>query len=435
MRLSRDFKRAAMQRMRNRMEKLYPIHRTLVNEGYKQSLDIISEELPLDILEVPSGKQVHDWIVPNSWNVVKAQIRTVDGKVLVDFKDNNLNLSAYSEPFSGVVSKDELADHINFRKDLPNAIPYNFHYYKSHWSFNVSYDYWLSAFNEEEYEVEIDVEVYPDTLKIGEFFIPGKSEEEVLITTYMCHPSMVNDNLSGVLAATEMFLHLSEQKELEKSYRLIIIPETIGGVAFLSEFPEKTRRVVAGLTVYCCADKGFVHYKRTHGANNYIDRVVDYAFDYYYAGEPQQIPYWPGGSDERQFNSAKVRMPMGALTRTPPAVFKEYHTSLDTPELIQDEDLMDTVEKLLQLVSVIEHDGTYEATYVGEPCFSRHAIKYPTFEDALVKSEAYNVKILASEIDGHQSLLDIASKWKINIESLHQLALSFVNEGLANRLK
>lgn len=393
-------------------------------------MDILKEELPFEVHEVPSGKEVLDWIVPRSWNVEVARIKDADGHILVDFADHNLHLSAYSREFNGKISHEELLSHLNYREDLPEAIPYNFHYYNVHWSFNVSYNTFREKFVHDSYAVEMKIREYEDNLRIGEVFFPGESEEEVLITSYMCHPSMVNDNLSGVVVTTELFKYLQELKDRKYSYRLIIIPETIGAIAFLSEFPEKCEKVIAGLTVYCCGGKGEVHYKKTYSGETLIDKVAGYTFDQFYPAASVTLPFWPGGSDERQFNGTGVRMPMGALTRIPPAVFKEYHTSLDTPELISPESLVDTLETLATMINVLEADGIYTNHYKAEPCFSRHNIAYPTFRDALAKSAAYMVKILANEVDGENSLLDISIKWDLSIFDLAEMAAAFEKEGL-----
>lgn len=426
-------KEKSISEIRELTNKLYPIHRTLVNEGFDKSLDIIADKIPLNIHKVPSGKEVFDWKVPKAWNVISAKIKDMDGNVLVDFKDNNLHLSAYSEEFNGIIKHKELLNHLNFREELPDAIPYNFHYYKKYWSFNISYNQYLQLFNKEEYEIEIKTAVYDDFLKIAELFIKGKSEKEVLITTYLCHPSMVNDNLSGVVVATELYDYLLKTENLKYSYRLIIVPETIGAISFLAEFPEKYKNVIAGLTIYCCGIGEKVIFKKSYQEDSYINRIVDYAFNYYHTESTQIIPFWPGGSDERQFNAPGIRLPMGALTRTPAGEFVEYHTSLDTPELIQPETLADTLEKLITVFNVLEADGLYENKYKGEPCFSKHNIKYPSFKDALSKSSAYMVKILASETDGTNRLLDIANKWNLNIYHLGELSNSLKNKNLINK--
>jgi len=417
------------------LERLFPIHRTLVNEGFLKSLNIIQEKIPLSIKEFASGKKVFDWVIPNSWNVRAAYIEDEKGNKLIDFSENNLHLSAYSHSVDGEFTYEELKSHLNWREDLPEAIPYNFHYYKNDWSFNVSFNQLREKFKSETYKVKIDVDEYPDYLRTGEFYLPGALKEEILITTYMCHPSMVNDNLSGVVVAVELFKYLEKINNRRYSYRLLIVPETIGAITYLAHNREQLSKVKAGFTMYCCGDKGNLHYKQSYNGDSYTDKLFEYLFIKYFKFEKESIlKFWPGGSDERQFNGAGIRLPMGAITRTPAAEFKEYHTSLDNLDLIRTEDLMDSLEKLLTVVSAIECDILYKNEYFGEPCFSRHNIEYPSFQDALNKSSAYHVKILANEIDGTNSLLDIAKKWDIDIFHLYEIAQAFEKERLITRI-
>jgi aminopeptidase-like protein len=428
-------KEKATQQIQDLLIRLFPIHRTLVNEGYKNSLEIIKEVLPLKTLEFASGKQVYDWVIPNSWNVQQAYIENKQGKKIVDFQNNNLHLSAYSQPFKGTITHDDLRQHLNFREDLPDAIPYNFHYYRKNWSFNISQTQFLTDFNEIEYKVCIEIDEYADFLRVGELFIKGETDEEIWITSYMCHPSMVNDNLSGVVTVVELFKNLVKEKSLKYSYRLLIVPETIGAVAYLAHHEHLFKKVKAGFTVYCCGDAGVISYKRSYSGASYIDKVFEYAFKYYNGHDAYKIlNFWPGGSDERQFNGTGIRLPMGSVTRTPAAEFKEYHTSLDNLELIKASDIAETLMQLWRIIQVIEADGVYSANYKGEPCFSRHDIKYPDFKDALKKSSAYNVKILANETDGVNSLLDIATKWNLDILDIYELAGSFEKENLFTKI-
>lgn len=424
----------AKRRISSLIDELFPIHRTLVNEGYKRSLTILQEQLPFTVLQVPSGKEVFDWVVPQSWNVETARIKDSQGNTLIDFEDHNLHLSAYSQAFNGKISHQDLLHHLNYRKELPGAIPYNYHYYTENWSFNVSYNQFQQLFHDNEYEIEIKTNVYDDYLRIGEVFIQGESSQEVLITSYMCHPSMVNDNLSGVAVTTELFRYLTNTTHLKYSYRLIIVPETIGAISFLSEFPNKCENVVAGLTVYCCGYGDNVHYKRTYRENDYVDQVAEYVFNQLHENATI-IPFWPGGSDERQFNSPGIRMPVGAITRTPAAEFREYHTSFDNKELVKTDTLINSINQLISFINVMEIDELYINNYKGEPFFSKHNIAYPTFRDAMSKSGAYIVKILANEVDGTNTLLDISKKWDLNIFQLADMAKEFLDKNLIKKKK
>jgi len=410
------------------MKKLFPIHRTLINDGFDNSLKIIEDELELDIKCYKSGQKVWDWIIPNSWNVNEAYIEDKSGKRLVDFKNSNLHLSAYSEAFSGMISHEELMEHINYLPEQPTAIPYNFLYYEDGWSFNISYDS-LKNFKEKEYKVHIDVDEKPGELKIAECYLPGQNDDEILFSTYLCHPSMANDNLSGVVTGVQLFKYLSKLKNRKYSYRLLIMPETIGAVTYLSNHMDKIEKIIGGFVLYSCGDSSEITYKKSYSGDSYIDQVAKYACEHYKENY-DIIDYFPGGSDERQFNAPGVRLPFGAIMRTPAGKFKEYHTSKDDLAVVDKESLFDTYKFLTKIVDLFEMNQVYKNNYKGEPFFKKHNITYPTQQEGLDVSEAYNVKILASEIDGNNSLLDISNKWKISMEQLNKASKKLLDAGL-----
>ena len=410
------------------LEKLFPIHRTLINDGYDKSLQIIREELELEIECYKSGQKVWDWIIPNSWNVNEAYIEDKSGDRLVDFKKSNLHLSAYSEAFSGMISHEELMEHLNYLPDQPDAIPFNYLYYEQGWSFNISYES-LKRFRDREYKVHIDVDERPGELQVAQCYLPGQIEDEVLFSTYLCHPSMANDNLSGVVTGVELFKHLSQFGNRKYSYRLLIMPETIGPITYLSNHMDRIEKIVGGFVLYCCGDKGNVTYKKSYAGNSYIDRVAAYVCDNYAEGH-NIMEYFPGGSDERQYNAPGLRLPVGAFMRTPGGKFPEYHTSKDDLTVVSRESLFDTFRLLLKAVDVLEIDRMYTNKYMGEPFFSKHNIQYPTQLEGIDVAPSYYIKILSSEIDGSNSLLDISQKWKIPLDILAKLAGVLLEAGL-----
>jgi len=409
-------------------ERLFPIHRTLVNEGFEKSLDIISEYLDLNILSYPSGQKVYDWEIPKSWNVKEAYIENSKGKRLIDFKDNNLHLAAYSIPYRGRVSHEELMSHIRYLDDQPNAIPYNYLYVNRDWIFNIRKEE-LSKFKDESYKVVIDVEEKDDYLRIGEKYLPGKSKDEILITSYLCHPSMANDNLSGVVAAVEIFKQLSKIKDRRYSYRLLIQPETIGAVTYLSNNEEFLDNIIGGFSVYCCGDDGPITYKKSYNEESYLDEIIEFGLDQY-KDNYRIKDYYPGGSDERQFNAPGVRLNFGAFTRSQAGEFIEYHTSNDTLDFIDADHLYDTVDSILNCLHLLENNKVFTNNFKGEPCFSKHNISYPTQKDAVNKTSAYNIKIVTSEIDGTNSLMDISKKWKIPFDEVLETVGKLEKSGL-----
>jgi aminopeptidase-like protein len=416
------------------IEKLFPIHRTLINEGFDNSLDIINEEIELMIKGYKSGEEVWDWIIPDSWNVNEAYIEDMNGNKLVDYNDSNLHLSAYSEPFSGIISHDDLLKHLNFLPDQPDAIPYNFLYYEKGWSFNIKHNS-LDMFKENEYKVHIDVDKKPGELKIAECFLPGEKEDEIVFSTYLCHPSMANDNLSGVVTGVQLFKYISQIKNRKYSYRLLIMPETIGPITYLSNHEERIPRIVGGFVLYCCGTSGGLTYKKSYYGDSYIDQIAEYVCKNY-EKDYNVINFFPGGSDERQYNAPGLRLPFGAVLKTPPSKFIEYHTSKDDLTLVNKESLYGTYRYLTKIIDINEMNRVYNNNYKGEPFFKKHNITYPTQQQGLkatakaAASDAYNVKILASEIDGKNSLLDISDKWEISMEKLNEASKKLLDVGL-----
>jgi aminopeptidase-like protein len=413
-------------------KKLFPIHRTLVNRGFSNSLEIVKQDLDIEILEYPSGSEFWDWEVPNAWNVNEAFIADIHGNKLVDFTENNLHLSAYSQAFSGKISKDELLKHLNFIKDYPAAIPYNYLYYnQDRWEFNIAYNT-LKYFNDDYFEVHIDVENEPGLLKIGSYYLPGQSEKEILISTYMCHPSMANDNISGVVVAAELFKLLAVQEKLRYSYRLLILPETIGAITWLANHEAIIPDIIGGYVVCTCGDSGNVTYKESYFGNSLLDRIASHVLRHY-CQDARIQHFHPSGSDERQYNAPGVRIPVGCLMRSPPGEFKQYHTSLDDLDLISEGALFQTLATLVRIIEVLEENATYKNRYRGEPCFSKYPIVYPEYRLGAEKLKRNIIKILTSELDGKSDLLGIADKWEIPFFDALEVADQFVSFDLVDK--
>jgi aminopeptidase-like protein len=411
---------------------LFPVHRTLVNRGYDESLELIGRVLPLDVLAYPSGTPVWDWVVPDAWDVNEAWIEDSRGTRLVDFAANSLHLSAYSEPFDGTVSREELLAHVRTLPDQPDAIPYNVLYYRGGWEFNVAHRH-LARFTDDRYRVRIDVSTGPGALKVACCHLPGRSRREVLFSTYLCHPSLANDNISGVVTAVELFKALSALSRRRYSYRLLIGPETIGAITWLAHHEAHLADVSGVYTVYDCGDRGPIHYKRSFLGDAYVDRVAEHVLEHHVPGAV--IRDWvPYGSDERQYAAPGVRLPAGAFTRTPAGEFPEYHTSLDTLALLSADALLESVRTLYRFVGVWERDLTWVNTYKGEPCLARHRIRYPSHFGDRGDESKFLVKKVMHELDGEHSVLDIARKWGAPFDQVDALVRQFEAAGLVRLL-
>lgn len=416
-------------------QQLFPIHRTLVNRGFDQSLEILQQHLPLTIDGYRSGTAVWDWVIPNAWDVNEAWIERLDGERLVDFRDSNIHLSAYSVPFDGVVTHEDLLKHVAIHPDLPDAIPYNYLYYNRDWQFNVTH-HQFARFTDDHYRVRIDIDERPGELKVGSYRLPGETDDEFIISTYLCHPSMANDNLSGVLVATELMRQLSRLPRRRQTWRLLILPETIGVLTWLSHNEELLPRIRGAYTVYNCGDSGPITYKQSWFPGADVDVAAAHVLRHYptLGGEARVIPWHPSGSDERQFNAPGVRIAGGSFMRTPPGEFAEYHTSLDTLDILDPDALLDSVQTLFRICRVHDENRILAPTYRGEPCFSRHEIEYPSYYDDRGDESKMLVKKLIYELDGRRSLLEIADRWNEPLHRVVDIVRSFERAGLAREV-
>ena len=303
---------------------LYPICRSITGNGVRETLSLISQRVPLKVHEVPSGTPVFDWTVPDEWNISAAWLEDPAGRRVVDFKDSNLHVLNYSEPVDATLSLDELRPHLFSLPDKPEWIPYKTSYYRRTWGFCLAHRE-LDALPAGTYRAHIDATLKPGNLTYGECFIPGRTKEEVLFSAHVCHPSLANDNLSGIAVLTELAEWLAQQ-DLRYSYRLLFIPGTIGSITWLARNQEIIKRVRCGLVASLLGDKGHFTYKKTRSGDSDIDYLVPYVLaerGHCY----ETIDFFPYGYDERQFGSPGIGLAVGNLTRSQFGSFPEYHTS------------------------------------------------------------------------------------------------------------
>jgi len=407
---------------------LYPICRSITGNGFRESMEILKKYIPIDLYEVPSGIQVFDWVVPKEWNIRDAYIKNSAGKKIVDFQKSNLHILNYSIPFHGKVNLDELKQHLFSLPDYPDWIPYRTSYYKENWGFCISQRL-LDSLPEDEYEVVIDSSLEAGHLTYGEYYIKGELDEEFLISCHSCHPSLCNDNLSGMGVATQLALFLS-QKKTRYSYRFLFIPGTIGSITWLSRNEEKTRLIKHGLVVACVGDPGKMHYKKTRRGNAEIDRAVEHVLNF--SGDEYEIlEFSPYGYDERQYSSPGFDLAVGSLSRTPHGRFPEYHTSADNLDFVQAESLADSYSKYLDVIHVIENNKKYLNTNPKcEPQLGKRGL-YSTFGGRKDASN-YEMSLLwvLNLSDGSNSLLEIAERAGISFSSIHEAAMALLDCGL-----
>lgn len=387
--------------------RLWPLPRSLAGPAYRESLAIIEEACgPIERHHFDTGEQVLDWTVPPEWDIREAWIKGPEGETVVDFRDSNLHVVSYSEPVDAEMELDDLLERLFSLPDQPNAIPYRTTYYKRSWGFCLS-DRRRRALRPGRYTVHIDADLLPGQVELGEITIPGRTDSEVLLSTYLCHPSMANNELSGPMIVSQLADLLRAREPAPRyTYRLLFVPETIGAICYLARFGERLReRLAAGYVVTCIGDPGAFTYKLSRQGDSLADRAALHVLQH--SGVPHRvIDYYPAGSDERQYCSPGFNLPVGSLMRSTYDTFDEYHTSLDDLELVTAEALGHSLRLYHRLIEALEAAETYEVTVpYGEPQLSPRGL-YPTVGAAKsFEQERRDMMFLLNWCDGQGDLL------------------------------
>jgi len=396
------------ERAHDLIARLYPICRSLTGDGVRETLGVLGELIPLEAREVASGTQVLDWTVPPEWNIRDAWIKDARGERVVDFNESNLHVMGYSVPVERRLGLAELKEHVHTLPEQPGWIPYRTSYYKETWGFCMSHER-LLALADGEYEVRIDSTLAPGHLTYGEYLLEGESEDEVLIHSHVCHPSLCNDNLSSIALATLLAQELGGRR-LRYSYRFLFLPGTIGAITWLALNEERVDRIRHGLVLSCLGDPGMSTYKRSRRSNAEIDAAVAHVLRHS-GGNYEVVDFSPYGYDERQYCSPGFNLPVGCLMRTPHGCFPEYHTSADDLELVRPEPLADSFAKLLGTVEVLEGNATYlNRNPKGEPQLGKRGL-YGHIGGATDSRQAELALLWVLNLsDGGHSLLDVAER-------------------------
>jgi aminopeptidase-like protein len=387
----------------------FPICRSITGDGVRRTLAMIQERIPLEIREVPTGTPVFDWTVPKEWNVRDAWIKDPSGRKVVDFQDCNLHLLNYSVPVHERLPLAELEKHLFTLPDQPDLIPYRTSYYKEAWGFCLRHRT-LEELPEGEYEVLIDSTLADGSLSYGECFLPGDSEREVLLSTHVCHPSLCNDNLSGIAVMTELAREMQTRARRRYSYRFLFIPGTIGSIAWLALNEERAGRIDHGLVAANLGDPGSFHYKKSRKGNSEIDRTVLSVLRS--SGEPFGVEeFVPFGYDERQYCSPGFNLAVGSLTRTPYGRYPEYHTSADNLDLVKPEALEGSLRTYLAVMDVLEGNRRYlNLNPKCEPQLGRRGLYRTIGGDESGRSRELALLWVLNLSDGENGLLDISER-------------------------
>lgn len=408
------------QEMYRLISRLYPICRSVTGNGFRETLDIIKEYIPLEVHEVPTGTKVFDWTVPKEWNIRDAYIKNLKGEKVVDFLKSNLHVVSYSVPVREVMPLEKLKAHLFTLPDYPDWIPYRTSYYKEDWGFCLTHNQFL-ALKDTEYEVCIDASLQDGHLAYGEYYIQGELEDEFLISCHACHPSLCNDNLSGI-AMTTCLARLLTALSLRYSYRFLFIPGTIGSITWLALNEDKAALIKHGLVAACVGDSGKSTYKKSRQGEAEIDKAVVHVLKE--TGDDYEIiDFFPYGYDERQYCSPGFNLPVGCLMRTPHGRYPEYHTSADNPDFVKPEFLQDSFFKYLATVNIAENNKRYlNQNPKCEPQLGKRGLyKAIGGQKESAVSQLAMLWVLNLS-DGSHTLLDIAERSQLKFETVRNAA-------------
>jgi len=397
------------EKMYELLKLLFPIHRSITGAGLRKTLLHLKKIIPkLSIKSISSGTKVFDWTVPEEWVISEAYLMDKQGNRVIDIKNNNLHVISYSMPINKWIPVDELIKNIYTLPEKPDAIPYVTSYYKKNWGFCMSYNQ-LTLLKDPEYKAVIKSKFKSGFLNYGELLIPGKSKIEVFISTYICHPSLANNELSGPVVVTALSQWLQLQKNLNFSYRIIFIPETIGSIAYLSKnYKSLKNKVIAGFNVTCVGDENCYSYLPSRSELTYADKVAKHALRYIDVNF-KKYSWLDRGGDERQYCAPGIDLPVVSIMRSKYGEYSQYHTSLDNLDFVSQKGLEGSLDTLKKCIEIIENDCYLITKVLCEPKLDKIKI-YPTTSFRDLPDEAKTVRDILTYADGSNSLLDIAIK-------------------------
>lgn len=411
----------------------YPICRSITGDGVRRTFALIRERIALDVLEVPSGTPVFDWTVPKEWNIRDAWIKDPAGRKVVDFLSCNLHVLNYSVPVQARMPLEKLKEHLFTLPDKPDVIPYRTSYYKEAWGFCLSH-HQLQGLPAGEYEVFIDSTLGDGSLTYGEYFLEGELEREILLSTHVCHPSLCNDNLSGIAVMTWLARALQARPRRRYSYRFLFIPGTIGSITWLARNEERVGRIAHGLVAANLGDAGGFHYKRSRRGEAEIDRAVTAVLRD--SGEEFGIEdFVPFGYDERQYNSPGFNLAVGSLTRTPYGRYPEYHTSADNLDFVKPAALAGSLRTYLAVVDVLEGNRRYlNLNPKCEPQLGRRGLYRSIGGDEAGRARELALLWVLNLSEGEHDLLAIAERAGMRFAAIREAADALLEAGLLREL-
>jgi len=418
------------QRMYGWATDLFPLNRSITGLGVRQTLEYLKEILPeICVFDVPSGTEVFDWTVPDEWEIQEGWVENEKGERIIDFKNNNLHVVGYSTPVDCWLELEELNTHLHSRPDLPDAIPYVTSYYERTWGFCVSHKQRMEL-RPGKYHAVIKSRHFTGVLNYDELLIPGETDEEIFLSTYLCHPSMANNELSGPVVTAAISLWLMTLKKRRYSYRVVFVPETIGSIVYLSRhLKQLQKRVVAGFNVTCVGDNNAFSFLPSKTGDTLADKAAKYVLDRHFS-EYTTFAWTTRGSDERQYCAPGVDLPVASIMRSKYGTYKEYHTSLDDLNFISPDGLRGGFEAIKMAIDALEKNISPVATKIGEPMLSKHGL-YPTLSQ--VGSVAEDTKLMMDIItysDGTKDLIDLSIMLDTPLSDLFDKANLLIANGV-----
>ncbi len=421
--------------MEELFDRLWPICRSISGDGLRESFKILQEIIPLELKEYNTGTQVYDWEIPKEWNIKDAYIITPTGEKICDFKLNNLHIVNYSMPFIGDVTWEELEVHLHTLKDNPTAIPYITSYYNENWGFCIDFNSYQKLSREGLYKVVVDTELKKGSVSVGSLFLPGESEEEILLSTYLCHPSMANNELSGPITMAYLYQLLSKVENRKYSYRFIMAPETIGVIAYLSDHGSHMKnKTKAGYVLTCCGDDAPFVFKKSKNEMGWLEKVTKHVLEHQ-SNKFEIIPFSVGGSDERQYCSPGFNLPVGSITRSMYHRYKEYHTSLDNKQFISFQAMKNTIILYFKMIQAMEINifPICEIQF-GEPRLGKRGLLPHSIEpNDKRRKEIDRMFHLITWADGYHDLIDIAEMRNESILDYIEILMKLLNQKIISK--
>ncbi len=432
------------QRIYDFAAQIFPYFRSITGEGVRQTLNAIEEYITfsgesssdnypvkMTVTEVPTGSEAFDWTVPKEWVIREAYIEDEDGNHIIDAKEHNLHVLGYSTPVDEWVSLEELKEHVYTEPSQPEVIPYVTSYYKERFGFCMSQNR-LDSLREGKYHMYVDSELIDGSLTIGEVVIPGRTDKEVFFSTYFCHPSMGNNECSGLALQSELIRYVARMPHREYTYRFVFIPETIGSITYLSrpgKLEELKDKVVSGFVLSCVGDDNDYSIVESRYANTLADKVLKNVLMHKTAGNFSDYPYSKRGSDERQYNAPGVNLPVVCFCRSKFGEFPEYHTSADDMTYISPEGFEGSYEVMTKVIEALENNATYQVTVLCEPQLGKRGL-YSTIS----RKGTYDFVMIQRDViaysDGQNDVIDLSNRIGIPVSDILDVIKPLAENGL-----